>query len=377
MKSLAGSGKLRHVALVFRHGDRAPAAPGASGSSEAETEREAWSSTLPSADLAENLDKAFPVKSKASVPPKGTDAKPFEMLTSLGGQQLQDFGQRLRQHYGLLPMEVAASNYRRTQQSAQFFLLGYQCGGALESLNANLEPVLVRDTKDCVINAANRYWDDLLPLLKRIEVAEKFAAKEEAEGLSDVKEQLNAMPLFGADGQMPGRFSWLYAWDVLTCLRAHQELPKLETLHSLMHLQPKAAQQVLWRWTKYYEDPEVLRMTSGDLLQEVSMQMENCTHDDKPAKLVVYSGHDTTLIPVLKALSLWDGTWPTFAAEMRLELWKMPEAHSGDTWCVRAVGSEVGGVVFCCSLRDFQLRVQQVVSGAGPILPPKLWWIEE
>ena len=47
--------------------------------------------------------------------------------------------------------------------------------------------------------------------------------------------------------------AWLYAWDVLTCLRAHQELPKLETLHSLMHLQPQAAQQVLWRWTKYYE----------------------------------------------------------------------------------------------------------------------------
>ena len=31
----------------------------------------------------------------------------------------------------------------------------------------------------------------------------------EAEGLSDVKEQLNAMPLFGADGQMPGRFCTL------------------------------------------------------------------------------------------------------------------------------------------------------------------------
>ena len=31
----------------------------------------------------------------------------------------------------------------------------------------------------------------------------------QAEGLSDVKEQLNAMPLFGADGQMPGRFCTL------------------------------------------------------------------------------------------------------------------------------------------------------------------------
>lgn len=53
------------------------------------------------------------------------------------------------------------------------------------------------------------------------------------------------------------RQAWLHAWDVLTCLRAHEELPKLETLHALMHLQPKAAQHVLWRFTKYYEDCEI------------------------------------------------------------------------------------------------------------------------
>ena len=91
-------------------------------------------------------------------------------LTALGGRQLQDFGCRLRQSYGLLPIEVlalghvgywsgtqflrnlswtktrkaienkmcllmfavliclpevAASNFRRTQQSAQFFMMGY------------------------------------------------------------------------------------------------------------------------------------------------------------------------------------------------------------------------------------------------------------
>lgn len=50
------------------------------------------------------------------------------------------------------------------------------------------------------------------------------------------------------------RWAWLYAWDVLTCLRAHDELPKLETLHALLHLQPTAAQEVLWRFTKYYEE---------------------------------------------------------------------------------------------------------------------------
>lgn len=380
MKYLAGSsGKLRHVALVFRHGDRASSAPGASGSAEAEAEREAWSSALPCANLADFLDQSFPVKSQAAVPPLGTDAKPFEMLTTLGGQQLQDFGQQLRQCYGLLPMEVAASNFRRTQQSAQFFLMGYSGLTASASPNAeNLERVLVRRKEDCVINSFDRYMQELMQRLRSIEAAENFAAQEEADGLPDVKEQLKSMPLFGADGHMPGRFSWLHAWDVLTCLRAHEELPKLETLHALMHLQPKAAQHVLWRFTKYYEDPEVLRMTAGDLLKEVSTQMDRCTQEDKPTQLMVYSGHDTTVMPVLKALSLWDGSWPPFAAEIRLELWKVTEGHSVDTWRVRAVGNQVGdGVALFCSLRDFQLRVQQVASGAGPILPPNLWCPEE
>lgn len=39
--------------------------------------------------------------------------------------------------------------------------------------------------------------------------AQQLFRPPQAEGLSDVKEQLNAMPLFGANGQMPGRFCTL------------------------------------------------------------------------------------------------------------------------------------------------------------------------
>ena len=41
---------------------------------------------------------------------------------------------------------------------------------------------------------------------------------------------------------------------------------------------------------------------------------------------------------LLEALSLWDGTWPSFAAEMRLELWKMPEVP-GNEWSFSISGS--------------------------------------
>lgn len=59
-------------------------------------------------------------------------------LTARGGEQLRQLGQRLRERYGALGVQVYASNFRRTQQSAQFFLSGFK-----EKLDVPV-PILVR-----------------------------------------------------------------------------------------------------------------------------------------------------------------------------------------------------------------------------------------
>ena len=46
-----------------------------------------------------------------------------------------------------------------------------------------------------------------------------------------------------------------------------------------------------------FQDPEVLRLTAGDALQELSQRMENSSGE---AQILVYSGHDTTVMPILK-----------------------------------------------------------------------------
>ena len=134
---------------------------------------------MPCGTLTASLDRAFPVKSQASVPPLGSDSKPYEMLTARGGEQLRQLGQRLRERYAShllqgekvkgkekkkemetnknemnemkmresVALNVYASNFRRTQQSAQFFLKGF---------TEDSVPIQVRAKEDCVINAFDR-----------------------------------------------------------------------------------------------------------------------------------------------------------------------------------------------------------------------------
>ncbi|KNE56545.1 hypothetical protein AMAG_17931 [Allomyces macrogynus ATCC 38327] len=41
-----------------------------------------------------------------------------------------------------------------------------------------------------------------------------------------------------------------------------------------------------------------------------------------PPRLALYSGHDTTLVPLVAALGAWDHTWPPFASHLTLELFQ-------------------------------------------------------
>ena len=52
-------------------------------------------------------------------------------------------------------------------------------------------------------------------------------------------------------------------------------------------------------------------------------QIEACLDPSvEHAKLSVYSGHDTSLLPVLNALGVDDGSWPKFASNLIFELYR-------------------------------------------------------
>eukprot|EP00439_Symbiodinium_sp_Y106_P038692 s3706_g4.t1 len=231
----AATAKLRHVALVFRHGDRAPALPGASGSTEAEAEEEAWRGTLPSAELTEALDSHFPVRSQATSAPHGMSAQPFEMLTRQGGMQTLQLGRSLRGAYGPLQpgsIEVMASNFRRTQQSAQYFLAGLLAPEAAAGTCLSAEKLQAAASLDvttlvmeeCKVDSFSRNSAEIVERLRGIEERCDFAGREVGD-LAETRAKLESLSLFSAPaGAMHGKFSWLHGYDVLTCYAAHPEL---------------------------------------------------------------------------------------------------------------------------------------------------------
>lgn len=51
------------------------------------------------------------------------------------------------------------------------------------------------------------------------------------------------------------------------------------------------------------------------------------TKSKKQHKLCLYSGHDTTILPLLVALDVFDGTWPDFCANLAFELYEVSHLH--------------------------------------------------
>lgn len=52
-------------------------------------------------------------------------------------------------------------------------------------------------------------------------------------------------------------------------------------------------------------------------MQELNAQL---TARDEPTKAFLYSGHDTTVGPLLACLGAFDGRWPKYASNVALEL---------------------------------------------------------
>ncbi len=61
-----------------------------------------------------------------------------------------------------------------------------------------------------------------------------------------------------------------------------------------------------------------------DLGHPLGAACTGSTDDSDPqgrdAKMLIYSGHDSTLVPLLCALDLYDDTWPPYASFLTLEV---------------------------------------------------------
>jgi hypothetical protein len=75
-------------------------------------------------------------------------------------------------------------------------------------------------------------------------------------------------------------------------------------------------------------DSEYSKLSMGPLWAEIMANIngimnetgEICCPTRRPTKLALFSGHDTTLIPLLASLNAWDGVWPAYASMVLIEI---------------------------------------------------------
>lgn len=69
-----------------------------------------------------------------------------------------------------------------------------------------------------------------------------------------------------------------------------------------------------------FRHPEFLRLGIGPFLDELLQKMDTRVKGESPHHLLLYAGHDSTIVPVLAAFGLYDDVWPPYSAQIVLEV---------------------------------------------------------
>ncbi|KAM5297746.1 testicular acid phosphatase [Glossophaga mutica] len=294
-------GPLVFVAVVFRHGDRAPLAS---------------YPTDPHKDAASSLW------------PRG-----LGQLTSEGVRQQLELGRYLRSRYeAFLSPEyqreevyVRSTDFDRTLESAQANLAGLFPEAAPGRPEAAWRPVPVHTvpaTEDKLLRFPTRSCPRYRELLR--EATEAAAYQMALEGWTDFLTHLENCTGLSLVGE-PLRRAWKVL-DTLMCQRAHglplppwaspdvlRTLAQISALDIGAHVGPPRA-------------AEKAQLTGGILLDAILANFSRVQRLGLPLKMVMYSAHDSTLLALQGALGLYDGHTPPYAACLGFEF----RRHLGD-----------------------------------------------
>jgi hypothetical protein len=122
--------------------------------------------------------------------------------------------------------------------------------------------------------------------------------------------------------------SHLFSSDIFDCFQAHLchnfSLPVSVSYD--LYQRVVAEQTYFYGATYYYPDrASAGKVGVGLLLAEVNDFFIQALTNKTQIKLALWSAHDTTVMPVLAALGVWDHVWAPYASIITLELWKNPQ----------------------------------------------------
>ncbi|CBN79151.1 conserved unknown protein [Ectocarpus siliculosus] len=295
-----------------------------------------WRGQLVPPEVVRRLDELYPVKrSPGEAVPPDKESAPFGCLTSLGLQQLQDRGEQFRQRYSCddidnAKLEVFSTNYRRTQLSAQGFLDGLLRAGGRGGV-----PVVVRPRADDFLNQWESRGHEMYERMMVVESEPDFRVTEETVG-GPLKRRLHALDPALFPLPQGGRFRWMMAADYFMSARARglRVAPELDALGTA------TIRHLVWRFSRFYGDDEMMRTMVGPLLAHIiecaagsdvagpATGSRNVPGADASggslSRVVSSSCHDVTILALLYAMEadlLEDRDyWPPYGSTIAFEV---------------------------------------------------------
>ncbi|KAF0687641.1 Aste57867_20625 [Aphanomyces stellatus] len=329
---------LRHVMLVFRHGDRSPILPRLGKNIVMDdAEKEFWAERLVTADHEKILDKMAKPAGLTKTDPPPTNGLligggwPNGYLTQLGAEQMTAHGKAMRAKYAAFLADatpddiyVRSTNVPRTIRSAQSVLYG------MFPEHLHSDEIFIHLDPNCRLSMGKQmdYFNMSTKLKDRrhespvadIEALEKHVAA--AAGLDD-----------GED------VKWSFLREILVCRKAHAfPFPDGITDDVL----EKTMEHNAWEWHATLTKKPFLQESFAGGVHEVMGYLHTAKQEASKHKLTVLSGHDDTLTALLVALQLSKPgvahLMPSYGSMIVFELWQS-KTHP-DEWFLAATFDE-------------------------------------
>ncbi|XP_076857723.1 lysophosphatidic acid phosphatase type 6 isoform X2 [Brachyhypopomus gauderio] len=240
-------------------------------------------------------------------------------LTTLGMQQLYDLGLRLRRQYiqdveFLNPsfshkeVYIRSTNIVRTIESAKCLV-----AGLFQQQQTDTVPIYT-DKAEREILYPNFHGCKLLKLLSGYRWAQSATLPNIVSDLQSIQAELGVGPHRHLD--------FILIRDDMVARETHG-LPYPVVLKNW---KPVVEQRAVDMICHIYEpsNRRNLQLCVGPVFHTLLTNMETKVHGtatDIDRKLFLYSVHDTTLMPCLMALGVFDMRWPPYAADITLELY--------------------------------------------------------
>ncbi|XP_013387986.1 lysophosphatidic acid phosphatase type 6 [Lingula anatina] len=250
-------------------------------------------------------------------------------LSTLGFDQMVALGMTLRKRY-IEKHGLVESEYRPDQ----VFIRSSNIARTIDSLRCVMAGVFGEIKDKVTIPVANLDDEILFPnhhfcIAIRLVHRRGWKHADEIEGYRDTRFKIEKI-LDYVEGEGKGPVKMNEVRDDLVARIAHglqvpeKLLPYLDEIDKMATL---SAKQALCGTPQ--ERDLGLKLAAGPILHMLEERIDNVLDGKSSQRLCLYSVHDSSLVPVLVALGIYDDKWPPYAADLCIEVY---EDQQGTHW---------------------------------------------